>query len=252
MTYTRHIPLDGVLNLRDLGGYATPSGQTPWRTFLRAASPHRLSPAEIAELEGMGLAQVIDLRFDDEIAKEPSPFAGCDTGARHVNISLFAGLDPQNPQLVAADDPLLELYKLAVDAMPTAFVTVLRAIAQADGAVLFHCSAGKDRTGLIAMMLLDLAGVDRAQIVADYTLTATYLGPLIDQHRAAVEAEGGDFATYAKYLASTPATMEAFLDHFAAHHGGTEAFLTRHGLTSDEIAVLRARLAPVTAQQGAA
>ena len=100
--------------------------------------------------------------------------------------------------------------------------------------------------------LLDLAGVDRAQIVADYTLTATYLGPLIDQHRAAVEAEGGDFATYAKYLASTPATMEAFLDHFAAHHGGTEAFLTRHGLTSDEIAVLRARLAPVTAQQGAA
>lgn len=252
MTYTRHIPLDGVLNLRDLGGYTTPTGETQWRQVYRAASLHKLSEPEMAELETMGLAQVIDLRFDDEIKKEPNPFASRTGAVRHLNISLFAGLDPQNPQLVEADDPLLELYKLAIDTMPSAFVTVMREIAQAEGAVLFHCSAGKDRTGLIAMMLLDLAGVDRAQIVADYTLTATYLGPLIDQHRAAVEAEGGDFTTYSKYLASTPATMESFLDHFQTHHRSTEAFLTRHGLTADEIAALRARLTPVSAQQGAA
>jgi protein-tyrosine phosphatase len=253
MTHTRHIPLDGVLNLRDLGGYPTPSGETSWRRMLRAASLHRLTDAEIEKLQDLGVVSVIDLRFDDEIVKEPNPFAGRDGSVTHVNVSLFAGLDPTNPQIVEAPDPLLALYKTALDERPDGFLAVMRAIiAAGDGGVLFHCTAGKDRTGMIAALLLDLAGVAREVIVADYVLTGDHIVPLVEATRAAVEAQGGDFAAYAPFFAAEAATMEAFLDHLHDIHGGARTYLANHGLTVSEIETLRTRLVPPQTAKGAA
>lgn len=252
MTYTRHLPLQAVLNLRDLGGYATANGETPWGRTWRSSSLHKLTEAEIARLETMGLARVIDLRFDDEIAKEPNPFADRPGPVEHVNISLFAGLDPANPHIVASENPLLSLYVEAVDTAPERFVAVMRQIAGTDAGVMFHCTAGKDRTGLIAAMLLQIAGVPREQIVADYALTATYLTPLVEATRAAVTEQGGDFAQYAPYLEARPDTMHAFLDHFSARHGTSPDYLSRHGLSDDDLDALARRFGAAHPQQGAA
>lgn len=240
---TRHIPFEGVLNLRDLGGYPTPRGETPWRKTLRAASLHRLSEAEISSLETLGLTRVIDLRYASETDKQPNPFAARKGNVAYQGISLFSGLDPEHPKFVESDNPLLTLYIEAVDTMPEGFVDVMRAIAASgDGAVLFHCTAGKDRTGLIAAMLLQLAGVSREDIVADYALTADHLAPLIEETRAAVTADGGDFSRIAPYFEARAETIGDFLDYFDSTHGGARAYLAANGLSDAELDALAHRL----------
>lgn len=94
MTHSRHIPLSGSFNLRDLGGYAGRRGATAWRRVLRSDSLHRLTPDEMAQLRDFGVATVIDLRHEEELAAMPNPFALAFPGVAYHNISLFKGLDP--------------------------------------------------------------------------------------------------------------------------------------------------------------
>lgn len=243
MTYARHIPMRGVLNLRDLGGYPTAHGYTPWRRILRAASLHDLSPAEMEDLEALSLRHVIDLRYEDEIANRPNPFVDHAGGVRYSWVSLLAGLSPENPEVSSAPDPLLALYVKALESNAPGFVKVAKLIADTeDGIVLFHCTAGKDRTGMIAAMLLELAGVSRDWILDDYARTAEHIGPFVEATRALIAERGGDFESYAPYLRSDPRTMAAFLDHLGRAHGGTEGYLTGNGLSHRDLQTLKLRL----------
>ncbi|WP_428926346.1 tyrosine-protein phosphatase [Marinibacterium sp. SX1] len=243
MSLTRHIPVPGVLNLRDLGGYPTGRGDTAWRRVLRAASLHDLDPAGIAELEALGLSHVIDLRYADEIAKRPNPFAGRTGATRYSQVSLLAGLSPEAPEISAAPDPLLALYLKAAETNAAGFVEVARLIAGTpQGAVLFHCSAGKDRTGMIAAMMLELAGVSRACILDDYACTADHIAPFVEATRLLITRQGGDFDSYAPFLRSDPPTMAGFLDHLADRHGGAAGYLLAHGLSPADLGVLQRRL----------
>ncbi|UXN72333.1 tyrosine-protein phosphatase [Devosia sp. A8/3-2] len=119
---------------------------------------------------------------------------------------------------------------------------VLRTIIAAlQGIVLFHCTAGKDRTGIIAALLLLVAGVERNDIVADYALTAAADG-LIDQLRERALSAGGRPEHVERVLASDAATMQAMLDHLETAHGGIDAYLARIGLSQAEVALLANRL----------
>jgi protein-tyrosine phosphatase len=240
----RHIAVPGTYNVRDLGGYATPSGHTRWRRILRADGLHRMKDEGVAQLHALGVATVIDLRRGHELQAGPNPFREHD-GVRYVHISLFDAL--AHDQIAAAETAsgnlLLDLYCQALAEQQKEIAAVLTAIAEAGpGLVLFHCTAGKDRTGLIAALLLALAGVAEADIVEDYALTKAQIAPLLAPILAHAEARGENMAHYKALLECEEQTMRDFLAHLAANHGDTEAYLAKIGIDAETAARLRARL----------
>lgn len=237
----RHFALAGAYNIRDLGGYALRGGgSTQWRRLLRADGLHRLAEADARRLAAHGVATVIDLRRQAELDAAPNPFAAFDGVAYH-HVSLFDRLDPL--ALAGSANLLHDLYCLALRERGDAFAEVLRLIANApDGIVLFHCTAGKDRTGLIAALLLLIAGADEATIIEDYAMTGALIAPMLENLIREAELRGDDVDAFRPLLACTPETMAATLAELEAVHGGVESYLASIGIDGDALAKLRRRL----------
>ena len=117
----------------------------------------------------------------------------------------------------------------------------LRAVIGArPGGVVFHCQAGKDRTGIVAALLLDLVGVDRDDIATDYVESQRRLWPLYEE-RLASETLDPEQDTWFKPIC-LPETIHGLLGHVDAKYGGTERYLASSGLTRADVTALRARL----------
>ncbi len=223
---SRHIPLSGTYNIRDLGGYESRIGaQTRWHRLLRADSPHNLSAEARAELLKLGVKTVIDLRNADELEQSPNPLANHD-GVKYLNVPLFAGLSRAGTQ----PSNLIQIYQTALEHSQEEFRTVLRQVAQSDGVTLFHCTAGKDRTGLIAALILGALEVSDDQIIEDYALTSSYIQPLLETLREEAIAKGYSLAWYNQLLTSEPSTMQNTLAHLQTQYGGAQGYLEKLGL----------------------
>jgi protein-tyrosine phosphatase len=239
MQPNRHLPIKGTHNVRDLGGYLTATGQTQWRRLLRADALHRVDAEGVAELVGEGVTTVIDLRHGDELVHQPNPFEGHAAVAYH-NVSLFDGLAPGT---MGEGDVLLGLYQQALAERQEPIARVMTLIAEAPaGTVLFHCTAGKDRTGIVAALLLGAAGVHAEDIVADYAQTAALIAPIVADITAGAVARGADPQSFARLLLSEPQTMVATLAHIEAEFGSVPAYLGHIGLSDTTIERLRNRL----------
>ena len=244
-TYERLLVLEGAHNVRDLGGYLTTAGtRTRWRSLLRSDGLHLLSAADIDSLLREGLSTVIDLRGVEETALEINPF-GADGRVQYRNLPLFSALAPIAAAAKAGtiSFDMAARYRDAIENCQPAIADVLRAIAMApEGIVLFHCSAGKDRTGIIAAILLAIAGVDDNTIIEDYALTGTIAGRLIERLREKSLRGGVDPALIELILASEPQTMRSMLQDIARIYGNIPAYAVRIGLSDAEIEKLRHRI----------
>jgi len=237
--FNRHLPVKGTYNIRDLGGYAAGDSQTQWRRILRADGLHRLDAEGMDNLVSEGVTTVIDLRHEGELATQPNPFSANPAVAYH-NVSLFDQLAPEPSE---SGDVLLELYKLALTTRQPAIAEVLTIIAEApEGAVLFHCTAGKDRTGIVSALLLSLAGVEAGLIVEDYALTGQMIAPMVEEIIANAAERGADIESFRPLLASEPSTMHATIAHLEENYGTAVAYLERIGLPAAVIDRLRNRL----------
>lgn len=242
--YERHIRLTGAFNVRDLGGYATATGRTTrWHSFLRADALHELSPDDIDMLLRLGLRTVIDLRSDGEIARQPSAFAGHD-GVNYHHIPLFGGLAPVDAMMTEKGEfDLSSRYVDAADRCRPAIARVASTIATAGaGMVLFNCTAGKDRTGIVAAMLLSLAGVNSEEIAADYALTASIAGTLMEKLKTHAIARGLDEVVSTRLLSSEPAAMLTFLRHMEERYGGFQNYLADGTAEADIIHLIEKRI----------
>lgn len=242
----RHLPVPGMHNLRDLGGYATADGRTTqWRRILRGDGVHALPPPAVDSLRAEGLGTVVDLRGQAEIAREPNPFAA-HPGVVYHNHPVFDELAPAtmaDARPGTADSPLMGFYRIALEDRSAALRAILSTIATAPpGAVLFHCTAGKDRTGIVAALVLGAAGVDRQTIVEDYALTGDLIGPLAAMLLDRTRRNGGDVERHARLLACEPPTMAAMLDMLDRRHGGIPGYLRDIGLPAGDLSTLRDRL----------
>jgi len=242
--FERHIRLDGAHNVRDLGGYSTRSGaKTRWRSVLRADALHELSAKDVDGLLNLGVRTVIDLRNNVEIARQPSVLAAQPAIAYH-HISLFDGLAPADVMLreQQATD-LSTRYITAIDTCRPTFARIASTIADADdGIILFNCTAGKDRTGIISAMLLSLAGVEDNAIAADYALTRTLAEPLIERLRAAALARGvgGDICQV--LLSSEPSSMMTLMGHVRTHYDGFQNYLSCEGTPARVLSLIGRRM----------
>lgn len=245
----RWIPLDGAVNARAVVPGA----------LLRADNLQSLTPRDVRRLvDEEGLEVVLDLRTDVEVAREgPGPLTseravrvehrslypdyGVDTDLEAETIKPWANADEdESPD----ESPVVRGYMSYLRHRPDSIVGSVGTIARADGAVLVHCAAGKDRTGVVVALALEAAGVDRDAIVADYLATAeridAILTRLVSSRVYRAELEGHD----AQRHAPVPGSMERFLELVDERHGGSVAWLTAHGLGDEEVQRLRRRLAP--------
>lgn len=240
----RHIALEGTHNIRDLGGYLTKRGTlTPWRRFLRADSPHRLSIDGQERLRSEGVSTVIDLRSRAEVTRQPNPLAA-HPGVHYVNRPIFDELAPHT-QAAPSDggNPLPAFYRTALDERHEALRDVMVMIAAArEGAVMFHCTAGKDRTGLVAALLLGLAEVGAEDISADYALTERLITGLVAEFLQAAHENGGDVEAYARLLKAPASSMRETLSYVESRYDSVPRYLDLIGVPRGDIAVLRDRL----------
>src|SRR4051794_543902 len=223
-TPARHLPLDGTRNLRDVGGYPAGDGRaTRWRTLLRSDELTRIPAAAQEQLIEMGLRQVVDLRWPEELDRAPNVFGRSDR-VRYTSIPLLK--DEPTPHAGLAG-----MYLHVFDARAAQLADVARALLTPDGIpAVIGCAAGKDRTGVTIALLLSLAGVPRETIVADYALSAGYFA-----QPALARIEEDDWRHDDLLVDSPPEFMDAALEHLDREHGGARALLAREGLRDPDL-----------------
>jgi protein-tyrosine phosphatase len=245
------IELDGAVNAR-----AVVPG-----VLLRSDNLQGLSARDVNRLvEDQHLEVVLDLRSDVEVALEgPGPMTA-DPRVRiqhhslypsHGNTDLDAetikpGTRPWGPssrrEAHPDESPVVRSYLGYIDRRPDSVVAAVRAIARADGAVLVHCAAGKDRTGVVVAFALDASGVSREAIVDDYLATGERIVEIIERLRSSetyrAELEGHDPQDHAP----VPGTIERILEFVDEHAGGPAAWLSANGLDDADLSRLRERL----------
>ncbi|KID30222.1 protein tyrosine/serine phosphatase [Prauserella rugosa] len=247
------LELDGAVNIRDVGGIPTADGGTTARgRLLRADNLQDLSEADLGLLvDTIGLDTVVDLRTAHEIESEgPGPLRAYEQ-VRHVHHSLLpeAGGDALLTRDRARDAEtdadlgrMVSHYLGYVAHRPDSIVGALRAVTEAPGAALVHCAAGKDRTGVVTAFALEVAGVDRQAIAADYAATAQRIEAIIrrlrgsETYREDVERKSIDEHR------PRAESMDRFLREVDVRHGGVHAYLDAHGFGADEAARLRTKL----------
>jgi protein-tyrosine phosphatase len=230
---TRHLNLEGTYNLRDMGGYPTLDGRAiRWRTFFRSDSLHRLPPVAQTTLIGYGVRTVLDLRRSDEVQVAPNVFAGSPAMAYH-HVSLLMDTPPIRRQ---APRPLTDTYRVILDQRQEQLHQALATLAAPDGLpAVVHCTAGKDRTGLIVALVLGLAGVSAATIVEDYALSAQYLvGTYLEEARQRAEKNGVSWEWFQHQVICPPEFMHTTLQYLDERYGGIAAYVHAIGLSDTQ------------------
>ena len=235
---SRWITLEGAFNVRDTGGYRAAGGVTRPNALLRADSLHKLTDADCQNLLALGLRTVIDLRHASETSIAANVFARSET-VIYRSVPIFE-VQPDR-QGAAAD--LATIYRYMVDSCQRGLLQALQSIARApEGSVLIHCTAGKDRTGILTALALAAVGVARADIIADYALTSEAMERLRPQllGNGALPPEAA--AQIEKLLASTPALMTELLDYIDVEYGSIDAYLACLGFSPADRDLLHPRL----------
>lgn len=238
-SHERQLRLEGAHNVRDVGGYLTIDRRiTRWRRLLRADGMHRLTEEAQRTLLETGLRTIIDLRRPREAAEQPNVFATAAT-VRYLHRPLY--------QVVVGDHDqrtLGEIYRWMVDECQPQIAAVIGLLAEPDALPgLVHCTAGKDRTGVMIALLLGAVGVPHETIVADYALSAANLqGEFTAETRRRVAAAGLDWARYERLMISPEEFMGDLLAHLDIRYGGVAGYLRQIGVDGEQLATLRANL----------
>ncbi len=240
---TRHLALDGVFNFRDMGGYRASEGRfVAWRRLFRADGLHRLSEEGVRAFEGLGIRTVIDLRTGGEI-DEHGIVANGTVGVDHHHVPL---LDRTWSRADVTDHPSHELIaSLYLDMLlggAERFAHALRLLAVEDTyPVVFHCAAGKDRTGVLAAIVLGALGVSDSDVVADYVLSRVGVNRWVARYRA--EHPGEELPRGAQAMIdSDPETMRRFLTGVRERFGSPRGYVSSLPLPPDIVDALEARL----------
>jgi protein-tyrosine phosphatase len=242
----RLVRLDAVHNFRDMGGYPTVDGRaTRWRTLFRADGLYRLTGADLDVVRELGLRTVIDLRTFTELEERGTfPHDQHPVAFHHVPV-IDSTWDVSRAEAANdAADFLEEAYLAMLEEGEQNLAAALVKLAE-PGALpaVFHCAAGKDRTGMLAMMVLGCLGVLDEYIVADYALTAEGMERMREWAlREFPELFDRIDAAPAVFSAAVPEAMLRMIGHVRQRHGGIVEFAMNVGVPSDAIERLRTEL----------
>ncbi len=264
------IELEGVVNMRDVGGLPTAAGDivVP-RRLLRSDNLQDLHPESVRTLvEGFRVSDVVDLRTHVEVAREgDGPLRRVET-VRFHHFTLYredslesgipaaeralpwevderlAGVDAPKPNghHPSHDEFWSDHYLSYLATKPDSVVAALRAVARAEGAALVHCAAGKDRTGTIVGLALKIVGVTDEAVIADYAASAERVALILERLRSKpAYAENMRGKTVAQQSPKSD-TMRLLLGALEARFGGVHGWLDQHGWTREDTELMQRKL----------
>lgn len=224
----RRLPMEKTSNTRELGGYPVSKQKiTRYKSFIRSDNVSNCNEDDILFLKDYGVQTVIDLRNTSELNKSRNIFAHVD-GIQYFHIPLTECHDFDSDESVST----LQLDALYIEIIQNhkGMCKLFQLLAETkDGTILYHCTAGKDRTGVTSCILLMLAGVCQEDIIADYQVSFTYIYPML--HKLQLD--------YAEMLAhickSDPEWMITAYDYVIEHYGSAKGYLLEIGLDEQEI-----------------
>ena len=237
MKYVRRLPVEGLSNCRDLGGFACTGGVTKFGVFLRSEAPCGLSDKAIAQLKDYGLKQSFDLRGEPEIKWRPSAL---EHALPYRRISLSGGAETfDKKNLPEGEFSWDKVYIKRALAHRDWFCDTFTACAEADGMVLYHCTTGKDRTGILTCCLLGAVGVSREDIAADYCLSQVYLQDMFAAMRDGTLTIREGPSNFKPYVFETPfSAMLGFYDFLTDTFGSVRGYLRDIGVRETTFACL--------------
>lgn len=235
----RDVVLEGMANVRDLGGFRTRTGHLTQRNvFLRGDAPYRISDAARQQLMDAGLRTVIDMRYTHEVVRRPNRFAGVPVvDFRHIPLYVetsYMGMIRQFRDLGG-------WYCTILDQGSVPIRTIIDVLAAAEGTCLIHCYIGKDRTGIMSALLLDLVGVSTEDIIADYVRSHHKLQAI----HAELQSVRPFFVSKSQFeniIAAKHEYISTMLSHIAHTYTNAEGYLLSIGVTPAEIVKLRQKL----------
>lgn len=224
------INLNRTLNTRDLGGYETVDGRVIKHfRFIRSDAPVHLTETEIKSLADHGVTDSIDLRTPYVATKYRSVFAE-DARFHYHQFPISEGTS-----VPLEDEQVPDLYMQMIGHRAT-FRQIFKALIEAPGGTIFNCSAGKDRTGMVAFLLLEFAGVPRAVIAEDYAQSSVLIEANIDR----IRRYDPSFPTFLGY--SKREYIEKFFQLFDEKYGSIQKYLTLIGLDQADLLKLEQKL----------
>lgn len=241
----RLVAMTAVHNFRDLGGYPARDGMlTRWRTLFRADGLHRLEGDDLEVVRTLGLRTVIDLRSQGELdLRGTFPHHEIDVTFAHLPV-IDTTWQAEEHVSKSDHDFLVWAYRDMLDIGAERFARAIDQLA-APGALpaVFHCAAGKDRTGVLAALILGALGVPRSVVLADYALTAEG----IERMRAWALQESPELAdrmveTPSAFMAALPEAMGEVLDGITAEHGSVEQYVLHIGAAPASLEALAEHL----------
>ncbi|KAF8897784.1 protein-tyrosine phosphatase-like protein [Infundibulicybe gibba] len=248
------VTISGVPNIRDLGSYPStiyPGKSTRPGFIFRSAEVSGITNEGVEQMRDLGIAKIFDLRSDTEMKRYNSPVPVID--GVEVRWTPVFKTEDYSPEMMAKRfqlyasgkiEAFMQLYSQILDHAGPSFGAILRHIRDKPSeGCLFHCTAGKDRTGLIAAIILKLGGVDNEVIAEEYALTRIGREPsrLMIMERLAKEPyfQSNNEAAM-NMLSCRHETMVAFLKLFEEKYGGAEEYCKKHmGLTDDDLTAIR-------------
>lgn len=247
----RMLPLAQGSNFRDIGGYATGEGRhVKWGLIYRSGASPLLTEGDVAQVKALGLVDMIDLRSSEERVLAPTRL----TGIRYTSID-YSMMSMMPTAAVAGANSMYELYRKMPAFLTPQLRIVFDDLLRRKGPIMYHCSAGQDRTGLTTAVVLSALGVPRATIIADYHLSTRlrrpeFEMPPISPAMAEANPVARMFAGYQKAPgATTPSPLKtaegkAYLEgafaEIDSRWGGVDGYLTREiGLTPQQLKALR-------------
>jgi protein-tyrosine phosphatase len=243
----RRLPLEGLVNTRDLGGYPTKDGKmTRYGAAVRSEAPQSLTDRDVEALIAYGIKTVVDLRGAEEIERHPSRLSGLSS----VDYHCCPAFDESVAFAAKGGTPFQENFDMGAKYIEMAerrkdwIYKVMTVIAESDGGVLFNCAMGKDRTGIVAALLLGHAGAHEVDIVADYSVSDQYLVPVYERifDRMRWDMTDEEINKLMPYFLTPPDNMRRLLGHINKTYGGVTEYLRDCGLDDAALARLRARM----------
>lgn len=252
MMPTRRLLTKGLYNARDLGGFPTGDGRvTKFGVFVRSEAPAEIPAEDVSYLRRYGVTASLDFRGTGEAAARPSALQEIMPYYHRplFNEAAMAGASHHPPKHVGWGEQYISMAEESRDWA----MDVLTIAAENSGALLYHCTTGKDRTGLMTCYLLSIAGVQRADIAADYCVSQLFLEPVYEKMRSGMlkmgpppggpEAEGKDAPPRPKMeggFFETPASaMLTLIDYLTEKYGGVVEYLRSIGLPEETMNAIR-------------
>lgn len=245
---TRRLLTKGLYNARDLGGFPTGDGRvTKFGVFVRSEAPVGMPEGDVEYLKGYGVTATMDFRSTGETIARPSDLR---TVMPYYHKPLFneaavvgGGKPKPHPHNIGWGEQYISMAEEARDWA----LDVLDIAAKNPGALLYHCTTGKDRTGLMTCYLLSIAGVGKADIAADYCVSQIFLEPVYEKMRSGAmklgtppgEEPGKEPKMDESFFQTPASAMLTLLDYLEERYGGVVSYLEKIGLSRETMEAIR-------------